>query len=353
LKILVTGTAGFIGYHLALRLLRRGDEVVGIDSINDYYDVQLKLGRLADSGISKDEINYNRIISSTKYPNYRFIKLNLEDKEGIENLFYKEKFNRVVNLAGQAGVRYSLQNPFAYMQSNVVGFLNVLEYCRYNEVEHLVYASSSSVYGMNGKTPFSASDPVEHPVSLYAATKISNELMAHAYSHLYRIPTTGLRFFTVYGPWGRPDMALFLFTKAIIENKPIQVFNHGKMIRDFTFIDDIVSGILLVVDNPARPNLDWDDQNPDPSSSKAPYKIYNIGHSHPVGLMDYITEIEKCLGKKAQKEFLPVQKGDVLKTYSDVSDLQKELGYKSNTMIEQGVKEFVGWYLDYYGKNKN
>lgn len=353
MKVLVTGTAGFIGYHLALRLLKRGDDVVGLDSINDYYDVQLKLGRLADSGISKDGINYNVMLQSTKYSNYRFIKLNLEDKEGVEDLFKKEKFDRVVNLAGQAGVRFSLQNPFAYIQSNVVGFLNILECCRHNDVEHLVYASSSSVYGLNGKTPFSTSDPVEHPVSLYAATKISNELMAHAYSHLYKIPTTGLRFFTVYGPWGRPDMALFLFTKAIIEDKPIQVFNHGKMIRDFTYIDDIVTGILLVLDNLPKSNPDWDDQHPDPSSSKAPYKIYNIGHSHPVGLMEYISEIEKCLGKKARKEFLPVQKGDVLKTYSDVSNIQNELGYKSNTMIEQGVKEFVGWYINYYGKLKN
>ena len=353
MKILITGTAGFIGSHLALKLLQRGDEIVGLDNINDYYDKRVKYGRLQRAGIikkleDKKNIQYNRAITSDKYPNYKFIKLNLEDRENINKLFEKEKFNRVINLAAQAGVRYSLINPYAYVNSNIVGFINLLEACRHNGIEHLTYASSSSVYGLNENQPFSTHDNVDHPISLYAASKKSNELMAHTYSHLYKLPTTGLRFFTVYGPWGRPDMALYLFTKAILEDKPIDVFNYGKMQRDFTYIDDIVEGIIRVNDNPPKADPLWSGKQPDPSSSKAPYKIYNIGNNNPVKLMDFIEAIEKKLGKKAKKNMLPLQMGDVPSTYADVKDLVEDLGYKPSTSIQEGVNNFIDWYLDFF-----
>jgi UDP-glucuronate 4-epimerase len=346
MKILVTGTAGFIGFHLARKLIERGDEVIGLDNINDYYDINLKYARLNENGINRKDVEWNKIVSSTKYHNYKFIRLNLEDREGVLNLFKNEKFDKVVNLAAQAGVRYSLENPYAYIDSNIVGFVNILEACRHNNIKHLVYASSSSVYGNNTKMPLSTSDNVDHPISLYAATKKSNELMAHTYSHLYNLPTTGLRFFTVYGPWGRPDMALFLFIKAIIEGKPIQVFNNGNMIRDFTYIDDIVEGILRVTDHPAKPVID---KNPDVScSNTAPYKVYNIGNSSPVQLMYYIHAIEKALGKTAQKEFLPMQPGDVPKTEADVTDLVKDLAYKPETPVTEGIERFIKWYKNYF-----
>ncbi len=349
MKILVTGTAGFIGYHLAKRLLERGDEVVGIDNINDYYDVRVKYGRLKETGIdANDETPYGEPIESSRYEKYRFVKLNLEDREGIEKLFEREKFDKVCNLAAQAGVRYSLTNPHAYVDSNMVGFVNILEACRHHEVNHLVYASSSSVYGLNETMPFSVHDNVDHPISLYAASKKSNELMAHTYSHLYNLPTTGLRFFTVYGPWGRPDMALFLFTKAILEDRPIDVFNYGNMSRDFTYIDDIVEGVVRVIDNPPQGNPEWSGKNPDPSSSRAPYKIYNIGNNQPVKLIDFIEAIEKAIGKTAKKNMLPIQPGDVPATYADVTDLVEDLGYKPATPIQEGVEKFVKWYRDFY-----
>lgn len=345
MKILVTGTAGFIGSHLVLPLLNRGDEVVGLDNINDYYDVTVKYGRLQRSGIDKGKIEYGKLVKSEKYPNYKFIKLNLEDKEALEKLFVDEKFDKVVNLAAQAGVRYSLTNPDAYIQSNIVGFLNLLECSRHNGIKHLAYASSSSVYGLNKDQPFSTSADVTHPMSLYAASKKSNELMAHTYSHLYDIPTTGLRFFTVYGPWGRPDMALFLFTKAILENRAIDVFNHGDMQRDFTYIDDITEGVIRVLDNPPS-GVDEVDINP--SNSTAPYKIYNIGNNNPVQLMDFIEAIEKKLGKKAKKNMLPLQAGDVPSTYADVSDLIEDLNYKPATPIQEGIDKFIDWYLEFF-----
>jgi len=307
LKILVTGSAGFIGFHLTNQLLGEGNKVVGIDNINDYYDVNLKYGRLKEAGIKKNEIEYGKSVISSKFTNYQFVQLNLEDQENIYKLFDIEKFDVVVNLAAQAGVRYSLTNPHAYISSNILGFTNILEACRHNNVKHLVYASSSSVYGLNKSMPFSTDDNVDHPISLYAASKKSNELMAHTYSYLFKIPTTGLRFFTVYGPWGRPDMALFLFTKAIVGNKPIDVYNHGKMERDFTYIDDIVNGIINVIKNPPKGK----DKTEKPSESIAPYKIYNIGNNTPVKLMDFIDAIEDALGKKATKNMLPLQAGDV------------------------------------------
>jgi UDP-glucuronate 4-epimerase len=348
MKILVTGTAGFIGFHLANRLIERGDEVVGLDSINDYYDIRIKYGRLSVAGINQNEIAYNHLIQSKKKSNYRFIKLNLEDKTNIDKLFEKEKFDKVSNLAAQAGVRYSLTNPQVYIDSNITGFLNILEACRHYPVAHLCYASSSSVYGLNEKQPFSTSQNVDHPISLYATSKKANELMAHTYSHLFQIPTTGLRFFTVYGPWGRPDMALFLFTKAILEDKPIDIFNQGKMQRDFTYVDDIVEGIIRVIDQPPVGNANWSGLNSDPSISKAPYKIYNIGNSSPVLLMDFINSIEKELGKEAKKNLLPMQPGDVPSTWADVSDLVENLKYKPNTSVSQGIKRFVEWYKDFY-----
>ena len=348
MKILVTGTAGFIGSVLALRLLERGDEVIGLDCINDYYDVKIKYGRLKNAGISQEKISYNTLIQSEKYPNYRFINLKLEDRENLFALFKNEKFDKVCNLAAQAGVRYSLVNPYAYIDSNIVGFVNILEACRHHNIKHLAYASSSSVYGLNEGMPFSTSDNVDHPISLYAASKKSNELMAHTYSYLFNLPTTGLRFFTVYGPWGRPDMALFLFTKAILEDKAIDVFNNGEMLRDFTYIDDIVEGVVRVIDNIPTPNPQWNGKNPDPHSSKAPYKIYNIGNNNPVKLMDFIEAIEKEVGKTAQKNMLPLQPGDVPATYANVDDLVSELDYKPNTSIQTGIKNFVKWYREFF-----
>lgn len=350
MKILITGTAGFIGFHLATKLLNRGDEVVGLDSINDYYDVNLKYDRLLTHGIQKDKIKYNTKIQSNKFENYFFIQLQLEDKKNLFKLFSDNQFDAVVNLAAQAGVRYSLTNPTAYIDSNIIGFINILEACRHNNVKNLAYASSSSVYGLNEETPFSTSHNVDHPVSLYAASKKSNELMAHVYSHLYNISTTGLRFFTVYGPWGRPDMALFIFTKAILENQPINVFNNGEMIRDFTYVDDIVEGITRVVDNPPAGNKNWTGKNPEPSNSRAPYQIYNIGNNAPVNLMDFIAAIENELGKEATKNMMPIQPGDVPATFANVADLVENLGYKPNTTIQQGIQEFIKWYKSYYKK---
>lgn len=334
MKILVTGAAGFIGFHVSRRLLERGDEVVGIDNMNSYYDPGLKEARLE---MIRD------------YENFRFIRLDLADREGMEDLFAVEKFNRVVNMAAQAGVRYSIDNPHSYIDSNILGFMNLLEGCRHNHVEHLVYASSSSIYGANETMPFSVHDNVDHPLSLYAATKKSNELMAHTYSHLYGIPATGLRFFTVYGPWGRPDMALFLFTRAILEDNPIKVFNYGKHKRDFTYIDDITEGVIRTLDHVAAPNPDWSGLDPDPGSSRAPWRVYNIGNSRPVELMDYISELEKALGKTAEKEFLPLQPGDVPDTYADVEQLKQDVDYQPQTAIAEGVGKFVDWYREYYG----
>ncbi len=355
-KILVTGTAGFIGSHLAIKLLERGDEVVGLDNINDYYDQNVKYGRLQRSGIIEklrdgESIPYDQLITSNQYTNYKFIKLNLEDKDAMMKLFEEEKFDAVCNLAAQAGVRYSLTNPDAYMGSNIIGFMNILESCRHNGVKNLSYASSSSVYGLNEELPFSTSHNVDHPISLYAASKKSNELMAHTYSHLFGIATTGLRFFTVYGPWGRPDMALFLFTKAALEGKTIDVFNNGEMLRDFTYIDDIVEGIIRVIDNPAKPlchtELDSGFNLP-ADRSTAPYKVYNIGNNNPVKLMDFITAIENKLGKKIEKNMMPLQAGDVPATYADVSDLVEDLGYKPATPIQDGIDKFVDWYLEFF-----
>ena len=332
-KILVTGAAGFIGSHLSKRLLERGDEVIGLDNLNDYYDVSLKQARLAKLQ-EKDD--------------FRFVQLDLADREGMASLFAAERFERVVNLAAQAGVRYSLINPHAYVDSNLTGFMNILEGCRHNEVEHLVYASSSSVYGANTNMPFSIHDNVDHPVSLYAASKKANELMAHTYAHLYRLPVTGLRFFTVYGPWGRPDMALFLFTKAILAGEPIDVFNYGKMRRDFTYVDDIVEGVMRTLDNTATPNPDWDGAQPDPGTSSAPSRLYNIGNNNPVELLDLIGTLEKALGRTAEKNLLPIQPGDVPATYADVDDLMRDVGFKPSTSIVDGVNRFVSWYREYY-----
>ncbi len=348
MKILITGTAGFIGFHLAKRLIERGDEVIGMDCINDYYDINLKYSRLEQTGIHRDKIEYGKYVQSSKFKNYKFIKLKLEDREAILELFQNEKFDKVCNLAAQAGVRYSIQNPFTYIDSNIVGFINILEGCRHNDVKHLAYASSSSVYGLNETMPFSTHHNVDHPISLYAASKKSNELMAHTYSYLYGIPTTGLRFFTVYGPWGRPDMALFLFTKAIIENEPIDVYNNGNMQRDFTYVDDIVEGIIRVIDNPSASNDAWKGKQPDPSSSVAPYKIYNIGNSNPVKLMEFIEAIEVSLGKKAIKNYLPMQDGDVPATWADISDLITDLRYKPSTVVKDGISKFIEWYREYY-----
>lgn len=348
MKILITGTAGFIGFHLANKLLQRGEQIIGLDSINDYYDIRVKYGRLEMTGIHKDEIQYGKLIQSKTHSNYQFIQLNLEDKDGLEKLFTEQKFDKVINLAAQAGVRYSLTNPHVYMDSNITGFLNILECSRHHNIKHLTYASSSSVYGLNESQPFSTKDNVDHPISLYAASKKANELMAHTYSHLFKIPTTGLRFFTVYGPWGRPDMALFLFTKAIFENKPIDVFNHGEMQRDFTFIDDIVEGIIRVNDNPPKENPDWNPNSDDASVSSAPYKVYNIGNNNPVKLMDFITALEQKIGKTAEKNMLPIQAGDVPSTYADVSDLIRDLDYQPQTSIQEGIDKFVDWYKDFF-----
>lgn len=349
MKILITGTAGFIGFHLANRLIAEGEEVVGLDIINDYYDVNVKYNRLKEAGIQKEDIVDGQLTQSHKHPNYRFIKLDLTDKKGMDALFEAEKFDTVMNLAAQAGVRYSLINPQAYVDSNIVGFVNILECCRHTGVKHLAYASSSSVYGLNEKMPLSTSDNVDHPISLYAASKKSNELMAHTYSHLFGLATTGLRFFTVYGPWGRPDMALYLFAEAIRKNEPIKVFNHGKMVRDFTYIDDIVEGVVRVLNNAPKGNPDWTGAKPDPTSSKAPYKIYNIGNNDPVQLMDFVYAIEEELGKEAEKNMMEIQPGDVPATYADVQDLVNNLGYQPATPLKEGIKAFLDWYRDYYG----
>ena len=348
MKILVTGVAGFIGFYVCKRLLDRGDIVVGLDNINTYYDVGLKYGRLSTLGIQQELVDWYKFVESNFFENFRFIRMNLEDKQVMQMLFANEHFDKVVNLAAQAGVRYSLENPYAYVESNIDGFLNVLEGCRHYQVKHLVYASSSSVYGLNGKVPFSEKDSIAHPVSLYAATKKSNELMAHTYSHLYGIPSTGLRFFTVYGPWGRPDMSPFLFTDAMLHGRAIKVFNHGDILRDFTYIDDIVEGVLRVIDHIPVPDPHWSAQAPDPSSSTAPYKIYNIGNSHPVKLMDFIQAIEEVIGHPAEKVYLPMQPGDVYQTDADTTALQQELGFKPNKSIKDGVRETVEWYRSFY-----
>jgi len=332
-RYLVTGTAGFIGYHVAERLLARGDEVTGLDNVNDYYDVRLKHARMA------------RLEGK---PGYDFVKLDVSDREGMERVFAERKPEVVIHLAAQAGVRYSLTNPHAYVQSNLAGFMNILEGCRHQKVRHLVYASSSSVYGGNTHQPFSIHDNIDHPVSLYAASKKANELMAHTYSHLYGIPTTGLRFFTVYGPWGRPDMAMFLFTKAILEGQPIDVFNHGKMRRDFTYIDDIVEGIVRTADHVAVPNPEYSSDTPDPGTSSAPYRVYNIGNDNPVELMDMIGVLEGVLGRTAEKRMLPLQAGDVPATWANVDDLTRDVGFKPATPIEEGMRRFVTWYREYY-----
>jgi UDP-glucuronate 4-epimerase len=348
MKVLVTGTAGFIGSFAAVRLAQRGDEVVGIDNINAYYDVNLKYGRLERDGIGRQTAETGQWAQSKRLPNYRFKRMDLEDRVAMEELFGKEDFDAVCHLAAQAGVRYSILNPYSYIDANVVGFIHILECCRRHKVKHLVYASSSSVYGLNEKYPFSVQDNVDHPVSLYAATKKANELMAHAYSHLYGIPTTGLRFFTVYGPWGRPDMALFLFTKAILENKPIDVFNQGNMKRDFTYIDDIVVGVVKVLDRPPEGDPSWRGREPDPSRSRAPYRLYNIGNNSPVELTAFIEAIEKALGKKAERNLLPMQPGDVPATWADVDDLVKDFGYAPTVKVEEGVQRFVKWYREFY-----
>ncbi|WP_374087205.1 NAD-dependent epimerase [Methylomicrobium lacus] len=337
MKILVTGAAGFIGASLCGKLLARGDEVVGVDNINDYYDVGLKTARL-------------QLLAD--YEQFKFIKVDIADGAALEALFRKEKVQRVVNLAAQAGVRYSLVNPQAYVNSNIHGFMNILEGCRHHAIEHLVYASSSSVYGANTRMPFSVHDNVDHPVSMYAASKKANELMAHTYSHLFQLPTTGLRFFTVYGPWGRPDMSPIIFARNILEGKPIDVFNFGNHRRDFTYIDDIVDGVIRVLDRPARSNPEWTGENPDPGSSRAPYKVYNIGCNQPVHLLTFIETLEKCLGKTAVKNLLPMQPGDVPDTYADVSDLVRDFGYQPSTQLEEGIARFVRWYLDFYGYDR-
>ena len=334
MKVLVTGSAGFIGSELSLQLLQRGDEVIGIDNLNDYYDIALKQARLA---------------RTTAFDGYTDIRAGIEDRAAVAEVFATHKPDRVVNLAAQAGVRYSIENPNAYVDTNLVGFANILEGCRHNGIEHLVYASSSSVYGSNTNMPFSVHDNVDHPVSLYAASKKANELMAHTYSHLYRIPTTGLRFFTVYGPWGRPDMAYFRFTQNILAGKPIDVYNNGNHQRDFTYIDDIVEGVIRVLDRIPEPNPDWSGDAPDSATSSAPYRLYNIGNNQPVELMYYIEVLEKCLGKKAEMNLLPLQPGDVPATYANVDDLVRDVGYKPDMSVEQGIANFVTWYRDYHG----
>ncbi len=333
MRILVTGAAGFIGAALAQRLLERGDSVLGIDNLSNYYDVSLKEARLAGVG---------------KHSNFTFSKLDIVDRKNLETLFRENEFDAVAHLAAQAGVRYSIDNPYAYIDANLVGFGNILEGCRHSGVKHLVFASSSSVYGANTKLPFSEHDNVDHPVSLYAASKKANELMAHCYAHLYGLPSTGLRFFTVYGPWGRPDMALFKFTKGILEGVPIPVFNQGNMIRDFTYIDDIVEGVIRVIDRPAQPEPNWSGDSPDPATSYAPYRVYNIGNNQPVELLRYIRVLEDCLGKKAKMDLMPMQDGDVAATYADVDNLEADVGFRPKTTVETGITHFVTWYKDYY-----
>lgn len=369
MKILVTGAAGFIGFHLVQRLLERGDEVVGIDSINDYYDPALKLGRLQAAGIETRDLLAEKTgdqsarmsddqplqdlptLDSSTQPNYRFVQMKLENQQAMDALFAEHHFDAVCNLAAQAGVRYSLENPRAYISANIVGFMNVLEACRHFDVKNLCFASSSSVYGLNSKMPFATTDNVDHPISLYAASKKSNELMAHTYSHLYGLQTTGLRFFTVYGPWGRPDMAPFLFTKAALNGDTIKVFNYGEMLRDFTYIDDIVEGVVRVIDQPAQSNGDWHSDAPSPDSSIAPYRIYNIGNNQPVRLMDFIEAIEKAVGQPIEKDMMPIQPGDVKATYADVDALVQDMGYRPNTRLQDGIDRFVAWYRDFYPNN--
>lgn len=363
MKILVTGTAGFIGYHLAKKLLERGNEVIGLDNINDYYDVNLKYTRLNELGIDKNELEDNKLVSSKTFAKHKFVKMDLADTNSIYKLFETEKFDAVCNLAAQAGVRYSIENPHAYIQSNVVGFMNILEACRHNNVKNLSYASSSSVYGLNKSQPFKTSDHTDHPISLYAATKKSNEMMAHTYSHLYNISTTGLRFFTVYGPWGRPDMAPMLFADAILNDRAIKVFNHGNMSRDFTYVTDIVDGIIKVIDNPAKgiensnlfeskdslkQILNSQEENLPSDKSTAPYRIYNIGNNAPVQLLDFIETLEKSIEIDAKKNFMDMQDGDVVSTYADTSDLMKDFGYKPDTKLSDGIEQFVKWYKGFY-----
>lgn len=350
MNILVTGAAGFIGSYVVKRLLERGDTVTGLDNINSYYDPELKYARLAEAGISKQEAEkWYSFARSKKYVDaYRFIRMNLEDAQAMQMLFANGAFDVVINLGAQAGVRYSITNPRAYIESNVDGFINILEGCRHNGVKHLVYASSSSVYGLNGNVPFSEHDGIAHPVSLYAATKKSNELMAHAYSKLYNLPTTGLRFFTVYGPWGRPDMSPFLFMDAILHDRPLKVFNNGDMWRDFTYIDDIVEGVVRIIDVIPHGNNDWDEKSPDPASSPAPYQIFNIGNSQPTRLMDYIKCIENSIGREAKKDFLPMQQGDVYQTYADSSAIAEATGFKPNTPLQEGIDRTVSWFKKFY-----
>lgn len=348
MKVLVTGAAGFIGSSVCQRLIEKGNEIVGLDNINDYYDRELKYRRLKNLGIAKQEIAWYKFVNSSKSDSFRFIRMNLEDTKTMAMLFANEDFDAVINLGAQAGVRYSITNPHAYVESNVDGFINILEGCRDNKVKHLVYASSSSVYGLNGQVPFSEHHGIAHPVSLYAATKKSNELMAHAYSKLYGIPTTGLRFFTVYGPWGRPDMSPFLFMDAILHDRPIKVFNNGDMLRDFTYIDDIVEGVVRILNIIPQGNPDWDEKNPDPATSPAPYRIYNIGNQHPTRLMDYIHCIEKSIGRAAKKEYHPMQPGDVYQTYADSSALAAATGFKPDTDLQEGIDRTVAWFKHYY-----
>ncbi len=345
MKVLVTGTAGFIGHFVAQRLIARGDEVLSVDSINDYYDPTLKMGRLAVAGFGDEVAQWGRTCTSRADANHRFVRLDLADRDGVAAVFRTFRPEGVIHLAAQAGVRYSLTHPHAYIDANIHGTLNILEGCRHQEAQHLVFASSSSVYGLNTVMPFSTGQSVDHPVSLYAATKKSNELMAHSYSHLYALPTTGLRFFTVYGPWGRPDMALFLFTKAILEGRPIEVFNHGEMRRDFTYVDDIVEGVIRVLDSPPQPNSEWAGE---PNRSSAPFRIYNIGNASPVALGDFIAAIETSLGRVAEKVYLPIQPGDVPATWADVSDLEADVGYAPATPVAEGVARFVAWYKGFY-----
>jgi len=337
MRILVTGTAGFIGYHVVLRLLESGADVVGVDNINDYYDVRLKLDRLAQTGIEQDRIREGELVRSSRYPDYQFIKLDIKERNELARLFEKGKFERVCHLAAQAGVRYSLENPHVYVDSNLVGFVNLIDLCRIHGIGHLIYASSSSVYGLNPEMPFSILSETDHPVSLYGATKKCNELIAHSYSHLFGLPTTGLRFFTVYGPWGRPDMAAFVFTKAILENRPIDIYNYGDMERDFTYIDDIVEGVVLVIEHPILHK-----------PIKTPFRVYNIGHGSPVRLLDFVESVEKVLGRKAVKRMMAMQAGDVRATWADTSDLLSDFGYRPMTPVQEGVGRFIHWYLDYY-----
>lgn len=348
MKTLVTGAAGFIGSYVCKYLLERGNELVGLDNINDYYDVSLKYSRLSTLGIKQKDIDWYKYTPSEVYPKFRFIRMNLEDKQAVRMLFANEGFDQVCHLGAQAGVRYSIKNPFAYTESNIVGFLNILEGCRTYTVQHLLYASSSSVYGLNGKVPFSEKDCIAHPVSLYAATKKSNELMAHAYSHLYGIPTTGLRFFTVYGPWGRPDMAPFLFTDAILRGESIKIYNNGDMLRDFTYIDDVVEGVVRLMNHVPQTDEKWDAEHPNPSTSSAPYRIYNIGNSSPVKLMDFIEAIENATEIEANKIFLPMQPGDVYQTYADTTSLQRAVDFRPSMSVNEGVKRTVDWFREYY-----